>query len=76
MSHRLPALKPRAILRALTKAGFFTHRVSGSHYILKHLDDSALRVTLPWHGKDIKRGTLTSIIDQAGLTTDEFLDLL
>jgi predicted RNA binding protein YcfA (HicA-like mRNA interferase family) len=34
MSRHLPALKPRAILRALNKAGFFVHHVSGSHYIL------------------------------------------
>jgi predicted RNA binding protein YcfA (HicA-like mRNA interferase family) len=35
-----------------------------------------LRVTLPWHGKDLKRKTLTSIVDQAGFTVEEFLDLL
>ena len=41
MSRHLPALKPRAVLRALTKAGFFIHHVSGSHYILKHREDAA-----------------------------------
>ena len=35
-----------------------------------------MRVTLPWHNKDLKRGTLASIIDQAGYTTDEFAELL
>ncbi|MGA2711612.1 MAG: type II toxin-antitoxin system HicA family toxin [Bryobacteraceae bacterium] len=76
MSRRLPALKPRDVLRALNRAGFAIHHVSGSHYILKREDRAGLRVTLPWHGKDLKRRTLTSIIDQAGLTTDEFLGLL
>ena len=34
-------------------------------------------VVVPFHGgKDLKPGTLRSIIRQAGLTVDEFLDLL
>jgi predicted RNA binding protein YcfA (HicA-like mRNA interferase family) len=75
MSRHLPFLKPKDVLRALTGAGFFVHHVSGSHYILKHEERKDLRVTLPWHGKDLKRGTLTSIIKQAGLTVEEFLEL-
>jgi len=32
---------------------------------------------VPVHkGKDIPRGTLRAIIEQAGLTVDEFIDLL
>jgi predicted RNA binding protein YcfA (HicA-like mRNA interferase family) len=31
---------------------------------------------VPYHGKDLKPGTLASIIAQAGLTVEEFLDLL
>jgi len=38
------------------------HHVSGSHYVLKHPEKTNLRVTLPWHGRDLKRGTLGSII--------------
>jgi len=49
---RLPALKPRALLRALERAGFFIHHISGSQYILKHPDNAALRVTLPLHNRD------------------------
>jgi len=76
MSQRPPALKPREVLRALERAGFFVHHVSGSHYVLKHPEKPALRVTLPWHNKDLRRRTLTSIIEQSGYTTDEFLELL
>ena len=74
MSRHLPSLKPKDVFRALTAAGFTLHHVSGSHYILKH-EELGLRVTLPWHSKDLKRGTLTSIIKQAGLTVEEFLEL-
>ncbi len=76
MSKRLPAAKPREVLRALSKAGFFVHHSSGSHYILRHPDKPHLRVTLPYHNKDLKRKTLSSIIEQAGLTTEQFIELL
>jgi predicted RNA binding protein YcfA (HicA-like mRNA interferase family) len=76
MSQRLPSLKPREVLRALGRAGFATHHVSGSHYVLKHSQKPRLRVTLPWHGKDLKPGTLRSIVEQAGFTVSEFIELL
>jgi HicA toxin of bacterial toxin-antitoxin, len=47
-----------------------------SHYYLKHPDKPGVRVTLPWHNRDLKRGTLSSVIEQAGYTTEEFVKLL
>jgi predicted RNA binding protein YcfA (HicA-like mRNA interferase family) len=76
MSRRLPAAKPKEALRALGRAGFFVHHVSGSHYVLKHEGRPELRVTVPHHNKDLKRKTLSSIISQAGLTVEEFIELL
>jgi len=76
MSKRLPSLKPREVLTVLKRAGFFVHHVSGSHHVLKHPDHPTRRVTLPYHTRDLKRGTLTSIIEQAGLTTEEFVKML
>ena len=76
MSQRLPALKPKDVLRLLRKAGFFVHHSTGSHSVLKHPQKPTLRVTVPFHNRDLKRGTLNSIIEQAGLTKDEFLKLL
>jgi predicted RNA binding protein YcfA (HicA-like mRNA interferase family) len=75
MSRHLPTLKPKDVLRSLTRAGFIVHHITGSHYILKHEDREGLRLTLPWHNKDLKRRTVTSIIKQAGFTIEEFLDL-
>ncbi len=73
---RLPALKPKRILQAFKRAGFVVHHVRGSHYYLKHPDKPGLLITLPYHKKDLKRGTLQSILKQAGLTLEEFLELL
>lgn len=74
--NRLPPAKPRQVLRALQRAGFVVHHTSGSHYILKHPGKPGARVTLPYHNRDLKRRTLESILDQAGLTHEEFLELL
>jgi predicted RNA binding protein YcfA (HicA-like mRNA interferase family) len=63
-------------LRALQRAGYFVERVKGSHHILMHPARPELRVTIAMHRKDLKRGSLASIVSQAGLTTEEFLKLL
>lgn len=76
MSQHLPALKPKDVIRALHRARFFVHHTSASHYILKHPDNPAGRVTVAYHGRDLKRKTLNSIIEQSGLTIEEFLRLL
>ncbi|MDE2058387.1 MAG: type II toxin-antitoxin system HicA family toxin [candidate division NC10 bacterium] len=76
MKRRLPALMPRQVLRALQRAGFLLHHASGSHYVLKYPGNPTLRVTIPFHTRDLKRRTLESIIDQAGLTIEQFLELL
>lgn len=74
---RLPALKPRQVISALERAGFQIVRIKGSHHIMIHRDDRARMTNIPAHGsRDLPRGTLRAIIDQAGLTVDEFLHLL
>ena len=70
---KLPAMKPKMVIRALERGGFYVHHVAGSHYILKK---DGLRVTVPYHGKDLKPRTLASIIEQSGLSVEEFLELL
>ena len=77
MSGRLPALTARDVLRALTKAGFVLKRISGSHHLLVHAGDPTRAVTVPFHGaRDLKPGTLRSILRQAKLTTDQMKELL
>jgi len=77
MTARLPSLKARQVMRALERAGFMHVRSKGSHRVFEHPDDRTRRTVVSDHrGKDIPRGTLREIIDQAGLTIEEFLDLL
>jgi len=56
----------------LTKAGFYADRQRGSHIIL--VKDENI-VPVPKH-REIKRGLLLEIIAEAGLTREEFLELL
>ena len=74
---RLPAVKPRDVIRALGKAGFIVVRIKGSHHFMVHGDDPARTTNVPGHGShDLPRGTLHAIIKQARLTIDEFIALL
>ena len=74
MSPRLSTIKPREIVRALEKAGFYIFRQKGSHLFMKHHDGRW--TTIPMHGKDISRGTLQGILRQSRLTPEQLLELL
>jgi predicted RNA binding protein YcfA (HicA-like mRNA interferase family) len=76
MIQRLPAVRAKEVIRALERAGFVISRTSGSHCRLIHSTDPTRKVTIPVHSGDIRRGTLRSIISQAGLTVAEFIKLL
>lgn len=72
----LPVLKPKQVLRALQRAGFYIHHQTGSHVRLFHKTKSHLRVTIPIHSRDIPRATLSRILKQAELSKKEFLKYL
>jgi predicted RNA binding protein YcfA (HicA-like mRNA interferase family) len=72
----LPIVRPRQLIRALERAGFFVHHVRGSHHFLRHPDKPGIMITVPYHNRDLKRGTLAAILRQAGITADELRDLL
>lgn len=53
------------------------HHQHGSHLTLKNDDCPGARVTLAMHpGEDILPKTLLSILEQAEMTREEFLELL
>jgi len=73
MSPALADLPLRKVVNALIKAGFAHVRTKGSHAVYQHSNGRV--VIVPQH-PTIKRGTLASILRQAGLTTAEFQQLL
>ena len=72
---RLPTLHARKIIQALEQAGFIFDHQTGSHFILRHLV-SRRTTCVPKHGKDVKRSLMKEILQQAGLTEEEFRKLL
>lgn len=77
MSDILPSISTQKVLKALRKCGFVELRQKGSHLVLYN-EATQRRVVLPMHkGKDIKKPLLRKIIEvEAGMTVDQFLDLL
>jgi predicted RNA binding protein YcfA (HicA-like mRNA interferase family) len=69
---RLNSVSGRECIRALERAGFVLKRQNGGHIIM---GKNGRRVVVPNH-KQLKIGTLYNILDQAGLTPDEFIELL
>ena len=56
----------RAVIKLLVADGWYFTKASGSHYQFKHAGKPG-KVTVKHPEKDIKPGTLASIIKQAGL---------
>ncbi len=73
----LPVVSGKRVIQVLHRPGFFTDRIVGSHHVLVYPTDMTRTVTVPVHGnRDLKPGTLRSIIRQAGFTVEDFTDRL
>ncbi len=59
-------------VRALRRLGFESIRQTGSHHIMRR---GGRTVVVPQH-KPIKPGTLRGMLDQAGVTLEEFTQSL
>jgi predicted RNA binding protein YcfA (HicA-like mRNA interferase family) len=76
---RLPSLSSRQLIAALRRAGFedAPRRGRGSHRALMRRDpDGPTRLVIIPERRDLPRGTLHAILQQAGLTQEQLADLL
>lgn len=69
MSH-LPRISGRDAVRARCGLGFETRRQHGSHIVLRR-NTPFTQLVVPDH-KELDRGTLRTIIRQAGVSVEEF----
>jgi predicted RNA binding protein YcfA (HicA-like mRNA interferase family) len=67
-------LSYRRVVAALKRAGFSVRRQKGSHIVMRR-DQPFAQVVVPAH-RSIDTGTLASILAGAGLTVEEFVQLL
>ena len=73
---RMPRVTGEETMAALLRGGMKKSHVRGSHHYLRWPNGARL-VSIPVHaGKILKIGTLTNILDQAGLSVDAFIKLL
>ncbi len=72
---KLPTdLSGREVRAAPERAGFVFRRQTGSHMILRR-DEPYARAVIPDH-KQVRSGTLRRIITDAGLSVEQFMQLL
>ena len=70
---KLPVLSGKEMVKILGKFGFTFLDQKGSHVImLGERNGEKRKPVVPLH-RDLKKGTILSILKQAGLTRDEFL---
>ena len=72
---RLPVTSGRDTVKALRKIGYELDHQTGSHVVMRRASDGC-RVVVPRHNRDLGRGLTLRIVKTAGLTRDEFLELL
>ncbi|WP_337845344.1 type II toxin-antitoxin system HicA family toxin [Thermus sp.] len=58
------------VLRKLKRLGFEEVGGKGSHWVLLHPDGR--RTVIPFHRKELKRGTFLGILKDVGLTEEEY----
>jgi len=65
----------REATRAFERIGYRLDHQTGSHLILRHETPPHRRLTVPDH-RELAKGTLRSLIREAGLSVEEFSRLL
>ena len=70
---RLPVISGDEFVKAAAGIGFAWDRTEGSHMIL--IGPMGRRLSVPRH-RELGRGLMRALIRDAGLTRQEFLDLL
>ncbi len=74
MKYNYPVLPPSSIIKVLNELGFIKISQKGSHLKLKNYITNRICI-IPMH-KEVARGTLKSILEQADIELDYFLSLL
>jgi predicted RNA binding protein YcfA (HicA-like mRNA interferase family) len=72
---QIPPLNGNEVLIILLKGGFYIHHQRGSHARLFHRQHAELRVTIPIHKTALPKRTFYSILKQADLSEEEFIEL-
>ncbi len=73
---KLPRISSKKAIKALEKLGFQKARQTGSHVVMKKITSNGeIGCVVPSH-KELKVGTLASILRQARVAPEDFIDSL
>ena len=73
---KMPVLSGRDVVKILSKLGYEYIRTRGSHIIMiKQSEKGKKMIPVPNH-KELAKGTLKAIMNQAGLKLEELLKLM
>lgn len=72
---KLPIITSKKLIKILEKIGFQLDHTTGSHFIFYH-PQTKKRAVVPYHIKDLPKGTLMSILREAGITKKDIKGLL
>jgi predicted RNA binding protein YcfA (HicA-like mRNA interferase family) len=73
---KLPVISGLDAIKAFRRAGFIVVRQRGSHVRMKKVTgEKVINITVPMHDI-LKKGTLHHLVNDSGLTLDEFLEFL
>lgn len=72
---KLPVITPKKLAKILEQLGFELDHITGSHFVFYH-PETKKRAVVPYHTKDLPKGTLTSILREAGISKKELEELL
>ena len=73
---KLPILSGKDLIKVLSKLGYQHIRTRGSHMIMiKQTDNGKKTIPIPNH-KELAKGTLKAIMNQADLKLDDLLKLI
>ena len=70
---QLPALSAKQVIKNLARLGFVRLRQKGSHLVMIHPKTRSRTVVPIRPGQTIKKPLLQAIVNQAGVSLEEFL---
>ena len=73
---RMPSISSKEAIRSIERLGFEQIRQTGSHVVMKkETEEGEIGCVVPLH-RELKVGTLSSILKQAQVSIEEFTDNL
>mgnify|MGYP001586487777 CR=1 FL=1 len=72
---KITSITSKKLVKILRNLGFQLDHSTGSHFVFYH-PETKKRVVVPFHKRDLPKGTITSILREAGISRKELENLV